>query len=53
MHGGDFTRDATPRGADVISLVRVVHDHDDARVDNLLRAALPAGGAIVIDEPMA
>ncbi len=56
VHGGDFTRDAIPRGADVISLVRVVHDHDDARVANLLRAAreaLPKGGAIVIGEPMA
>ena len=27
--GGDMLRDPLPRGADVISLVRVLHDHDD------------------------
>lgn len=56
VHGGDFTRDALPTGADVVSLVRVVHDHDDAHVLGLLRrvhAALPHGGAVLIAEPMA
>jgi demethylspheroidene O-methyltransferase len=56
VHGGDFTVDPIPGGADVISLVRVVHDHDDARVARLLgavRAALPAGGALLLAEPMA
>lgn len=56
VHGGDFFADALPRGADVISLVRVVHDHDDARVTTLLRnvhAALPKGGTLVLGEPMA
>ncbi len=55
-HGGDFFRDALPHGADVISLVRVVHDHDDARVLTLLRAAyqaLPAGGTLLLAEQMA
>lgn len=53
---GDFCTDELPRGADVITLVRVVHDHDDALVRTLLRkihAALPSGGRIVIAEPLA
>jgi demethylspheroidene O-methyltransferase len=55
-HGGDFTRDALPPGADLISLVRVLHDHDDVVVLPLLRrirAALPPGGRLLIAEPMA
>ncbi len=36
-HGGDFRRDALPKNMDVISLVRVVHDHDDDVVLALLR----------------
>lgn len=54
--GGDAFTDPLPRGADVISLVRVVHDHDDAAVLGLLRAvraALPPGGRLVLAEPMA
>ncbi len=54
--GGDFLRDALPGGADVVSLVRVLHDQDDARALTLLRAvraALPAGGQALIAEPMA
>ena len=49
-------RDPLPRGADVISLVRVLHDHDDESARMLLAAirdALPPGGAIVVAEPMA
>jgi demethylspheroidene O-methyltransferase len=41
---------------DAISLVRVIHDHDDERVRQILRAARKAispGGVIVIAEPMA
>lgn len=56
VHGGDFFRDPLPSGADVISLVRIVHDHDDERVLTLLRAvhaALPADGRLLIAEPMA
>lgn len=56
VHGGDAFRDALPRGADVVTLVRVVHDHDDAAVHTLLRAvreALPADGTLLIAEPMA
>jgi demethylspheroidene O-methyltransferase len=44
-----------PTGADVVSLVRVVHDHDDASVATLLRAvyrALPKDGVLLLAEPM-
>jgi demethylspheroidene O-methyltransferase len=43
-------------GADIISLVRVLHDHDDDVVQALLgrvRAALPKAGRVLIAEPMA
>lgn len=55
-HGGSFTADALPTGADVATLVRVAHDHDDATVLTLLRAihtALPLGGTLLLAEPMA
>jgi demethylspheroidene O-methyltransferase len=55
-HGGDFSHDALPRGADLISLVRVLHDHDDDLAMRLLRAtraALAPGGTIIVAEPMA
>lgn len=55
VHAGDFRSDPLPRGADVISLVRVVHDHDDEVVSALLRAscdALPARGVLLLAEPM-
>ncbi len=54
--GGDFFSDALPHGADIISLVRVIHDHDDAAAQALLRAifeALPVNGVLLIAEPMA
>lgn len=54
--GGDFTQDGLPKGADLITLVRVLHDHDDAKAMVLLRAAraaLPSGGALLLAEPMA
>ena len=54
--GGDFLSDALPEGADIATLVRVVHDHDDARVLALLKAvrrALLPGGTLLIAEPMA
>ncbi len=53
--GGDFLKDELPGGADVLSLVRVVHDHNDEAVQTLLRAAyraLPAGGVLLLGEPM-
>ncbi len=54
--GGSFLRDPLPCGADIISLVRIVHDHDDDSAIALLRAvhaALPPGGTLLIAEPMA
>ena len=36
--GGSFLTDRLPDGADIVSLVRVIHDHDDADVMTLLRA---------------
>jgi demethylspheroidene O-methyltransferase len=54
--GGDFLRAPLPRGADIVSLVRIVHDHDDAAVRRLLRAAhaaLPPGGTLLLAEPFA
>jgi demethylspheroidene O-methyltransferase len=53
--GGDFRTDALPQGADVVALVRVIHDHDDATAAAILRAAhaaLPAGGTVLLAEPM-
>ncbi len=53
---GSFLIDVLPRKADVISLVRVIHDHDDAQVRVLLcaiRAALPVDGVLLLGEPMA
>lgn len=52
---GNVFSDALPDGADVISLIRVVHDHDDDAVLRLLakvRAALPADGVLLLGEPM-
>jgi demethylspheroidene O-methyltransferase len=54
--GGSFRDDPLPAGADVISLVRILLDHDDAVVTALLatvHAALPPGGTLLIAEPMA
>jgi demethylspheroidene O-methyltransferase len=54
--GGDFFNDPLPSGADIISLVRVMHDHDDDNVLKLLRSIrrqLPADGTLLVAEPMA
>lgn len=56
VYGGNFLTDPLPKGYDVISLIRVLHDHDDAPALALLRnvhAALPPGGTVFIAEPMA
>ena len=53
---GDFLADPLPEGAETLSLVRVLHDHDDESALALLRrahAALPPGGRIIVAEPMA
>jgi demethylspheroidene O-methyltransferase len=60
VHGGDFKTLAgsnpLPQGADLVSLVRVLYDHDDATALHLLRAVrevLPRGGTVLVAEPMA
>lgn len=53
---GSFRDDPLPRGADAVSLVRVLYDHSDETVAELLRAvfaALPDGGRLIVSEPMA
>ncbi len=60
--GANFLSEPLPVGADIISFVRIIHDHDDARVCQLLNAArmallqsLHSGriGRVLIAEPMA
>jgi demethylspheroidene O-methyltransferase len=56
VHGGDFTRDPLPTGADIATLIRVIYDHPDERALAILRAvyrALPPGGTLLLAEPMA
>lgn len=56
LHPGSFLSHPLPPGYDLHSLVRVLHDHDDGPAMQLLaasRAALPAGGRLLIVEPMA
>lgn len=53
--GGSFRTGPLPVGADLVSLVRVLHDHDDEDVMGLLRAihqALPPDGTLLIAEQM-
>lgn len=55
-HGGSFISDPLPKGADLVTLVRVAHDHPDATVKALLKSifqALPTGGMLLLAEPMA
>ena len=55
IHEGSFRDDPLPDGADAISLIRVLYDHEDHTVLALLKkafAALPAGGRLIISEPM-
>ncbi|PTX57955.1 demethylspheroidene O-methyltransferase [Litoreibacter ponti] len=52
--GGSF-HEALPTGADAISLVRVLYDHSDDTIAELLAKvfkALPSGGRLIISEPM-
>lgn len=55
IHPGSFRDDPLPQGADAISLIRVLYDHDDSTVAALLgavHATLPSGGRLIISEPM-
>ncbi|MFO1102516.1 MAG: methyltransferase [Methylocystis sp.] len=52
---GDFLNDPLPEGADVATLIRIVHDHDDASALRLLRnvrKALAPGATLLIIEGM-
>jgi demethylspheroidene O-methyltransferase len=54
--GGDFFQDPLPGGRDLVTLLRIVHDHDDEEVVHLLRKvheALVPGGTVLVAEPMA
>lgn len=53
---GSFRDDPLPPDHDLVTLVRILHDHDDDVVTALLAAihrALPSGGKVLIIEPMA
>jgi demethylspheroidene O-methyltransferase len=53
--GGNFFVDALPKGADLVTLVRVVHDHNDDVVLKLLRRireSMAPNGVLLIAEPM-
>jgi len=53
---GDFRVTPLPTGADLITLVRVVHDHDDEVIQPLFSQiwkALTPGGKLLIAEPLA
>lgn len=55
QHPADFRTAALAHGADTISLIRVLYDHQDDTVRPLLQKiyhALPSGGRVVISEPM-
>ncbi len=56
MHPGNFFKDSIPQGYDMVSLIRILHDHDDAPAQSLLaniRASLAPGARLLIAEPMA
>ncbi len=54
--GGDLFAAPDLAGFDLVSLVRVIHDHDDAEALSILKAArraLAPGGRLILAEPMA
>ncbi|GAB4515675.1 MAG: methyltransferase [Roseibium sp.] len=56
LHAGDFTKDPLPDTADCVCLIRVLCDHDDARVLDILgnlHRSLKPGTRIMIAEAMA
>lgn len=53
--GGSFLADDLPTGADLVTLVRVILDHDDATVLHVLKAirrAITPGGTLLVAEPL-
>ena len=56
VSAGNFFHDPLPSGADLVTLVRVLHDHDDASAMAILtavRRAVAPGGTLLVAEPMA
>jgi demethylspheroidene O-methyltransferase len=54
--GGSFFEDSLPTSADIATLIRILHDHDDGPAQALLgavAAALKPGDTLLISEPMA
>lgn len=52
---GSFLTDDLPMGADIATLIRVLHDHDDDSALTILTAArrvLPKGGRLILAEPL-
>ena len=50
-----FKEHSLPEGSDAISLIRVLYDHSDDTVKDILAKAykaLPSGGQLIISEPM-
>jgi demethylspheroidene O-methyltransferase len=55
VYGGNFFTGELPKGADTVTLIRILHDHDDENAARLLmniRCALPQGGRLLIAEPL-
>jgi demethylspheroidene O-methyltransferase len=55
-HPGNFFSDFIPEGYDMVSLIRILHDHDDVPATALLaniRRSLAPGARLLIAEPMA
>lgn len=56
LHPGSFRGNPIPTGYDLVTLVRILHDHDDDVAQALLGSifeSLPVGGKLLILEPMA
>jgi demethylspheroidene O-methyltransferase len=56
VHPGNFFKDSIPKSYDMVSLIRILHDHDDAPAQALLaniRTSLAPGARLLIAEPMA
>jgi demethylspheroidene O-methyltransferase len=54
-HPGSFLSDPLPSGADLVTLIRIVHDHDDTSVEKIFsaaRTALTHPGVLLIGEPL-
>jgi len=55
IHAGNFLQDKLPQGADIVTLIRIIHDHDDDSVVILLkniRRSIELGAKLLIIEAM-